>query len=813
MAELSVSPAPHVFLSYASGDRARALALADALEAAGISVWVDRRDIAGGSSWDTAIVDGISHCSVFALACSTASLASPNVQQEVRLAWEEQRPILPLLLEQAPIPRELRYPLAGRQWVEVLERATETWLPDVLRALAGLDMLPVAPEAAAAAEAPAAARAPTNLPASLTSFLGRGQELAEIAKLLANNRLVTLTGPGGTGKTRLALSAASAQMAAFPDGVFFIDLAPLADPTLVPSAVAQALGVQGIPETPIQESVVRFLRDKRLLLVLDNYEHLLAAAAFAGVLLQGAGQVSLLVTSRAPLRVPGEREYAVPPLPVPRETSMSVAEGAENPAVALFVARAQDVRTDFVLTDANAAIVAAICTRLDGLPLAIELAAARVRVLPPAALLSRLTQRLPLLTGGARTAPARQQTLRDTIAWSYDLLEPAEQRLLCRLSVFAGGATLELAVAVCDAGGDLGIDVLDGVSSLVEKSLLRQSDGQTGEPRYRMLETVREFALGALEASGEAKTVHRRFAEQLLQHAEQYQATNDRAQQDAELDNARAALGWCVEQAELALGAGLFWALGIYLYHRGGTKEREAWRQRLLALPEAAQPSIARARLLARSPWGFTPAAKQDQIGAELEEAVALSRQLNDPHCLGNALMNLARLRIQQGNMAAAVALDEEALPLVLAVGDFDNADVARGRLVQASLFRGDIAAAEELVAAGRALAPTAGRAFSLVGEATLAEAHGDDARAHLFWEAAVRRAGADLGEDSPNRLAILARFAEFALRKGDMRAAVACSADSLAVHHRVGPSMPMFLILSVLARVAERCSRFADSV
>ncbi len=653
---------------------------------------------------------------------------------------------------------------------------------------------------------------PHNLPLQLTSFVGREQEATALAALLGQHRLVTLTGPGGTGKTRLALQVAAERLAAYADGVFFVDLAPLADPALVPSAVAQALGVAAFTELSIRESVLRFLRDKQLLLVLDNYEHLLAAAEFAGALVQAAPLVSLLVTSRAPLRVRGEREYPLAPLPVPAEMLASPAALAENPAVALFVQRARDVRPAFALSGDNAATVAAICARLDGLPLAIELAAARVRVLSVAALLTRLAQRLPVLTGGARDVPARQQTLRDAIAWSYDLLRPAEQRLFRRLGVFAGGCTLELAEAVCNADGDLGLDVLDGVSSLVEKSLLRQADGLAGEPRYRMLETLREFALGELEASGEAETVRRHFAVQVLQLARHAAAVNDWAQLDAEFDNIRAVLGWCVERAELALGVRLYWTLGVYLLYRGASPEGEVWCQRLLALPEAAQPSVLRARLLAHGRLELYAPGEQDRIVAGLEEAIALSRRFGDTRCLVNALASLVRLRLDQSNFDAAVSLGEEALSLALEARAFETTAHLQTFLFQAAMFCGDLAAAEELIAANRALVATAGRTssvqriFSLMSEAQLAEAHGDAVQARGFWEAALHEAAAEQTENSPVRMNGLVRFAQFLLRQGDTRAAVAGCAESLAVQHRWGPYHHLYTTLHVLAQAAERC-------
>ncbi len=806
MAEQPDTRPPYVFLSYASAERDRALVVAAALQHAGIASWLDRHAIAGGTAWSAEIVDGISGCAAFVVLGSERAFRSPNVQRELNLAVDENRPLLPLLLERTEQPREVRYALAGRQWVELLDRPTEAWLPDVLRALTGLGFVAASPQVVAEPPAaPSTVSPPTNLPTSMTSFLGREHELTDLAQLLASNRLVTLTGPGGTGKTRLALSAAAAQAIAFPDGVFFVDLAPLQDPTLVPSALAQALGVQGLPDTSVRDSVLRFVREKCLLLVLDNYEHLLAAAEFAGAILQAGPGVTLLVTSRAPLRVNGEREYPVSPLLVPESQRFSAAEVRQNPAVQLFLLRAQAVRPDFALTVANAATVATICIRLDGLPLAIELAAARVRALPVAALLARLEQRLPLLTGGRRDAPARQQTLRGTIAWSYALLDLAEQRLFRRLSVFAGGCTLDLAEAVCNADGDLGLDVLDGVSSLLEKSVLREVDRHAGEPRYRMLETIREFALGELKSSGEAETLRRQLAVQVLQLARQSAAAQDWATVDADLDNARAVLGWCVEQAELAVGVRLLWALEGYLFYHGGLKEHQGWLQRLLALPEARQPSISRARLLTQHRIDFLSDSETDQYAAELEEAIGLSRELGDRTCLAYALRNLAFLRLNQGRFDDVDPLAAEAFPLLLAAGRTDLAVITRGHRINVAIARGELATAAEVLAANRTLARTTGIGELGLQEATLAEARGDIAEERRFLEEAVHRLEIEQGAQNPVLIASLARLAWAALRQSDSRAAVTTCAKILAVQRRLGPSRQLPAVLSVLALAGER--------
>ncbi len=685
MADPSTTSAPYVFLSYASAEQDRALAVADALQQAGIPIWLDRHAIAGGSAWSTEIVRGIRNCAAFIVLGSERAFRSPNVQRELNLAVEENRPVLPLLLEQVTAPDDVRYALAGRQWVPLLDRAAEVWLTDVLRALAGLGI--VAATAAEAATAPSTVSPPTNLPASLTSFLGREQELDDLAQLLANNRVVTLTGPGGTGKTRLALQTASAQAAAFPDGVFFVDLAPLQDPTLVPSAVAQALGVQGLPEIPLRESVLRFLREKRMLLVLDNYEHLLAAAEFAGALLQAGPALTLLVTSRAPLRVRGEREYPVAPLPLPLE-ELGTAAAAENPAVALFVLRARDVRPEFVLTDANVVTVAAICTRLDGLPLAIELAAARVRVLQPAALLARLEQRLPLLAGGLRDVPARQRSLRDTIAWSTALLETAEQTLFRRLAVFAGGCTLEAAGAVCDLAGDLGSDVFEGMGSLVEKSLLRETEGPGGESRFGMLETIREFALDQLRACGEEPALRTRHVQFFLQFADQA----DRAFRGeahslwlqrlmVEHDNVRAALAWSqVEPTQHDAGLRLAGLLVEFWLDAGLASEGRRWLSALLARDETAA-TLSRAHAHYAAGCLDFNLGDYDQAEQQLRAAVPLFRDQNEALGLARTLHILGHVGYSRGGLEYAATQFAECLELFRDLDDTYMASTLLGDL------------------------------------------------------------------------------------------------------------------------------------
>lgn len=362
-----------------------------------------------------------------------------------------------------------------------------------------------------------------KLPAQPTPLIGRQQETAAARQqlLTADVRLLTLTGPPGVGKTRLGLEVGTELLDDFEHGVFFVDLAPIKDPALVGYTIAQTLGVREARHQSLFEHLKHFLRDKQVLLLLDNFEQVAAAAPLVAELLGASLALKILVTSRAALHLRWDHEFPVPPLGLPDLQRLpAVKELSGYPAVALFVDRARAVKPDFVLTNHNAPAVAEICTRLDGLPLAIELAAARIKLLPPQAMLRRLQRGLDLLTAGARDLPARQQTLGGAIAWSYDLLEAREQKLFRRLSVFVGGCTLEAAEAVCKPEGDLQTNVLEGLASLVNESLLRQEEQADGEPRFRMLETTREYALEQLAKTGEMEEIQRRHAAVYLSFAE-----------------------------------------------------------------------------------------------------------------------------------------------------------------------------------------------------------------------------------------------------------------------------------------------------
>ncbi|MDQ2997315.1 MAG: NB-ARC domain-containing protein, partial [Chloroflexota bacterium] len=417
-------------------------------------------------------------------------------------------------------------------------------------------------------------------------------------------RLVTLTGPGGIGKTRLGFQVAAELLDDFVHGVFFVNLAPIRDPNLVASVVAQTLGLSETGDQPLQERLQYYLRNKQLLLLLDNFEQVTDAAPLVAELLSSCPKVKILVTSRVSLHLRGEQEFAVPPLALPDLQRLpDLAVLSQYAAVALFIQRACAIQPDFAVTNATAPAVAEICHRLDGLPLAIELAAMRVKLLPLPALLARLDNRLKLLTGGARDLPARQQTIRATIAWSYDLLELDTQPLFRRLAVFVGGCTLEAVAAVCNASGDLPLDVLDGLATLVDTSLLRQEEGADGESRFVMLETIHEYAIEQLAASGEAVAINRLHAEHYLALAEAAYAHLTGAEQalwlnrlEREHDNLRAAVGWTVESGEIELELRLIATIWRLWEIHGYWSEGRAWLDRVLVRSSASEHTPAQAK-------------------------------------------------------------------------------------------------------------------------------------------------------------------------------------------------------------------------
>jgi predicted ATPase/class 3 adenylate cyclase len=477
-------------------------------------------------------------------------------------------------------------------------------------------------------------KTPNNLPTQLTSFLGREREIAEIGELLQDSRLLTLTGPGGTGKTRLSLQVAARAMDRHPDGVFFVPLALINDPELVAATIGHELGLtDGGGRTPV-ERIQEHLRSKRVLIVLDNFEQLIAAAPIVPELLAGADGLTVLVSSRSVLHLYGEQEYPVPPLRLPDPRHLpELGALAEYEAVALFVERARAVTPTFAVSAENAAAIAEICVRLDGLPLAIELAAARIRILPPAAILDRLGDRLRLLSGGGANLPARQQTLRGAIAWSHDMLDEADARLFAGFSVFVGGAGIQEVEAVC---GD-GLDVLAGLESLVDKSLLRQSSGLARAPRFAMLGTIRDYAVERAAERGDTEGLRDRHAELfsgLVASASPHLLGSDKREWldrlELEHDNLRAALSWAIERADaehaLLMAARLwrFWQMRGYLAE-GLDRVQQAMAVATAAEHPAARAAAAEAAAGLAYWIGDTLAARR-----YYEEAIDLYRGLGD---------------------------------------------------------------------------------------------------------------------------------------------------------------------------------------
>jgi predicted ATPase/DNA-binding CsgD family transcriptional regulator len=642
-------------------------------------------------------------------------------------------------------------------------------------------------------------------------------------------RLLSMTGPPGIGKTRLSIEAAARLVDNFSDGVWFISLAPITDPALVASAIAQALGLKESGARPLSESLTEHLLDKQMLLLLDNFEQVVEAAPLVAEMLAAAPGIKVLVTSREVLHVRGEQDFPVPPLALPPQGAKDFQGGEEPPlsydrltqyeSVQLFTQRASEAKLDFTLAPENAQAVAEICRRLDGLPLAIELAAARVKVLPPQAMLERLApaskyaSSLQLLTGGARDLPARQQTLRSAIEWSYDLLNEKEKRLFRRMAVFRGGCTLAAIEGVCNAGKDLDFEPLDGVASLLDKSLLKQEMGEEADPRFFMLETILEYAGEKLRESREEAAVRRQHALYFAKFAEHVQpllVSSEYevwlARMDTEHDNIRAALQWTLApegdaRVGLQLAASLrhFWSIHSY-YH-----EASEWLHKVLARPGAQERTALRGMALAGA--GAVAYMMSDYASSRslYEESLALFRELGDKQGIAEALDGLGEIATEVGDYETAVPLLEEFLALNLELGDKRGIANSLIQLGWAALRPGDytlaVARLEEALRLLRQLGDVPNSALALAGLGEIALRQGNYERATTLLEESLairRKLGHKWGIS-----VCLGSLGWVALRRGDYEQATRTLVESLLVRQTIGDKGGIAWCLEKLAEAA----------
>jgi predicted ATPase/class 3 adenylate cyclase/DNA-binding CsgD family transcriptional regulator len=668
---------------------------------------------------------------------------------------------------------------------------------------------------------------PNNLPVQPTPFLGREHEVAAIGDLLRREdvRLVTLTGPGGTGKTRLALQVAAGLSGLFASGVFFVNLAPISDPALVVPTIAETLAIREGSGQALLSRLTEELQLRQLLLLLDNFEHVVSAAEQVAAVLTACPQLKVLVTSREVLHVRAEHEFPVPPLAVPDPDHLpDLATLSHQVAVALFLQQAQMVKPDFQLTDTNARAVAELCARLDGLPLAIELAAARMKLFSPQALLTRLLSRLSVLKSASRDVPARQQTLRNTIAWSYHLLDEEEQWLFRRLSVFVGGCTLEAAEAVCTGSDDEAGRILAGIASLVDKSLLQRMEQHVGEePRFVMLETIRAYALERLASHGETEAARSAHAAYFLALAEDTEEDIAGPQQvvllerlEQEHDNLRAVMQWSTSHAgeRKAMALRLGGALYAFWYVRAHFSEgRDFLEHALLLRGDVAAPVWAKALYAAAQL--HEDLGSHDRAEDYCEQSLVFYRELGDTRGIATCLHVLADIAWNQGNLPVARTLGEESLTLFRALGDSRWVAYLLYHLGSLAVEQGEYARGRDLLTEGLTITRERGDTWMIATSLfTLARVSwlsgGDLAEAHTALDesfALFQEVG-----DKENIANCLTLWGMLALGEGDIAGAASRVEQALALFQEMRAQSGTALSLYAFAKVAEASGDAARS-
>jgi predicted ATPase len=663
---------------------------------------------------------------------------------------------------------------------------------------------------------------PNNLPAQTTEFIGREAEIDEIVKLLSkqSTRLLTLTGPGGTGKTRLSQEAAAEMLEDFPDGVFFIPLAPISDPELVPTTIARTIGVREGGGLPPQENLKAFLHNKHLLLLLDNFEQVMDATMGITELLGAAPDLKLMVTSRIPLQVRGEQEYPVSPLDVPgMDETLEEIESIE--CVQMFVTLAQAANPRFEFNRENAPVIAEICRRLDGLPLAIEIAAARTRMLQPQAMLKRLDDSLKLLTGGPKDLPVRQQTLRGAIDWSYDLLEPDDRSLFARLGVFVGGFTLEAAEAVCNSNDQL--DVFTGIENLLNNSLLKLASSNNDEPRFELLQTIREYALEKLVDMGELDDLRGRHAAYFDQKSNEIMwdlyassSVDLLGFLERDQDNYRAALTWSLESPD-RLGVGIQIAFRIFWfwYRYGHFHEGREWCERLLS--RTGEMGMHPLRGMVLTTAGMMAMWETDlNVAVDYAlESLEIWRFLEEPEGMGFSLLTLGVVLLNQGQDDRARPYLEECIEVFKEIGATWPQGTALVHLGNVALGQGDIDAALVYLERGEKIARQIGDswqiAFAVNNRGEVARVQGEYAKAHRYYvETEQLYQLADAKGDQARLVHTLAYIAQ---HEGDLETAEVRFRESLESFLELGNKRGIAECLAGLGGLAAERGEFETAV